>query len=97
MWLVELGLNIHQGMIRVKSITESRNLISSCKSSCLAIADSSLAKTAMLFVLSKKASRMKGVVDLLKRDLMGGRNRAKEGQFETIIARGRAAVEGAKY
>jgi hypothetical protein len=84
-------------MIRVKSITESRNLTSACKSSYLAIADSSLAKTAMLFVLSKKASRMKGVVDLLKRDLMGGRNRTKEGQFETIIARGRAAVEGAKY
>jgi len=51
----------------------------------------------MLFVLSKKASRMKCVVDLLKRDLLGGRNRAKEGQFETIIGRGRAAVEGAKY
>ena len=57
----------------------------------------SLAKTAMLFVLSKKASRMKGVVDLLKRDLMGGKNRVKEGQFETIVARGREAVEGAKY
>jgi hypothetical protein len=51
----------------------------------------------MLGVLSKKASRMKGVVDLLKKDLMGGKNRAKEGQFETIVAIGKAAVEGAKY
>jgi hypothetical protein len=50
-----------------------------------------------LVVLSKKASRMKGVVDLLKRDLTGGRNRTREGQFETIVAKGRAAVEGAKY
>jgi len=63
----------------------------------LELADDSLAKTAMLIVLSKKASRMKGVVDLLKRDLMGGRNRAKEVEFDTIITRGRAAVEGAKY
>ena len=84
-------------MIRVRSITESRNRISSCESCLTSVADDSLAKTAMLFVLCKKASRMKGVVDLLKRDLMGGRNRAKEGQFETIIARGRTAVEGAKY
>lgn len=86
-------------MIQVRSITESRNLTSACKSVLvsLASADDSLAKTAMLFVLSKKASRMKGVVDLLKRDLMGGRNRAKEVQFETTIVRGRAAVEGAKY
>jgi len=51
----------------------------------------------MLVVLSKKASRMKRVVELLKQDLMGGRNRAKEVQFETTVARGRAAVEGAKY
>ena len=51
----------------------------------------------MLVVLSKKASWMKGVVDLLKRDLMGGKNRAKEGQFGTIVARGRAALEGARY
>jgi hypothetical protein len=87
-------------MIRVMSITESRNLISSCKpslKSSLELADDSLAKTAMLVVVSKKASRMKGVVDLLKRDLVGARNRAKEGQLDTIITRGRAAVEGAKY
>jgi hypothetical protein len=57
----------------------------------------SLAKTAMLGVLSKKASRMKGVIDLLKRDLMGCKNRVKEEQFGEIITRGRAAVEGAKY
>jgi hypothetical protein len=61
------------------------------------LADDSLAKTAMLIVLCKKASRMKGVVDLLKRDLVGVRNRAREGQFDTIITRGRAAGEGAKY
>jgi hypothetical protein len=87
-------------MIQVRSITESRNLISSCKpslKSSLELADDSLAKTAILVVLSKKASRMKGVVDLLKRDLTGGRNRTREGQFETIVAKGRAAVEGAKY
>jgi len=78
-------------------VKKSDFILSVQSSSSMKLADDSLAKTAMLFVLSKKASRMKGVVDLLKRDLMGGRNRAKEGKFETTIARGRGAVEGAKY
>jgi hypothetical protein len=51
----------------------------------------------MLGVLSKKAARMKGIVDLLKHDLMGCRNREKEEQFHGIIARGQAAIRGAKY
>jgi hypothetical protein len=61
------------------------------------LADSSLAKTAILSVLSKKASRMKGVVDLLHQDSMGPRNREREERFKGIIARGCAAVRGAKY
>lgn len=77
---------------------ESRNQISSCKSPfIITLLIESLAKTAMLMVLSKKASRMKGVVDLLKRDLMGGRNRVREEQFESIISRGTVAIRGAKY
>jgi hypothetical protein len=51
-----------------------------------------------LSVLSKKASRMKGVVDLLHQDLIGPpRNREREERFKGIIARGCAAVKGAKY
>jgi len=59
--------------------------------------DISLAKKAMLIVLSKKASRMKGIIELLKRDLMGHKNSTREGRFEVIIARGRDAIKGAKY
>ena len=66
--------------------------------SCTRIAsDISLAKKAMLIVLSKKASRMKGIIELLKRDLMGHKKSIREGRFEVIIARGRDAIKGAKY
>ena len=59
--------------------------------------DISLAKKAMLIVLSKKASRMKAIVELLKRDLMGHKSSTREGRFKVIIAGGRDAIKGAKY
>ena len=45
----------------------------------------------------KKASRMKGIVDILQRDLSGGRARYQEKKFGQVIALGLAAVQGAVY
>jgi hypothetical protein len=56
-----------------------------------------LAKTAIVNVLSKKASRMKGIVGVLRSDLVGERCRAKQERFREIIARGQEAIKGAKY
>lgn len=40
---------------------------------------------------------MKGIVDVMRRDLSGGRARYQEKQFEQVIALGLAAVRGAVY
>lgn len=40
---------------------------------------------------------MKGIVDIMRKDLSRGRARYQEEQFEQIIALGMAAVQGAVY
>lgn len=57
----------------------------------------SLAKMAMLKVLSKKASRMKIVVDLLSRDVGRSSRVGRAKSLEAVIDKGIAAIEGARY
>lgn len=51
----------------------------------------------MLKVLSKKASRMKTVVDRLKVDLSQRKFRERSEQLSSIVTQGMEAVQGAKY
>jgi hypothetical protein len=60
-------------------------------------ADISLAKVAMLRVLSKKASRMKHVVDRLTVDLAQHRYRDRKGRLKATVDQGIEAVRGARY
>jgi hypothetical protein len=60
-------------------------------------AHNSLAKTAMLKVLSKKASRMKVVMDRLKVDLSQRKCRERAEELSGVVTQGMEAVQGAKY
>jgi hypothetical protein len=96
----EHGSNMPRDMILAWNTTGSRSPISSCASSLirgLIRADCSLAKTAIVLVLTKKASRMKDIIDILRNDLGGGRAKYQEGQFQELISCGMAAVKGARY
>lgn len=61
----------------------------------------SLAKTALHKVLSKKAARLKGLVDLLATDLNHAKSRHRPGEQATgcdkAIARGCEAIQTAMY
>ena len=57
----------------------------------------SLAKIAVFNVLSRKASRFKDVVHLLKTDLDRGEYRKMSGRFEKVIAMGREMIKGARH
>lgn len=59
--------------------------------------EGSLAKSAVLLALSRKAGRFKDLVHLLKRDLEGSRYRAMRGRHEALILRGWNEVKHAKY
>nr|XP_031859765.1 uncharacterized protein CI109_004837 [Kwoniella shandongensis]KAA5526837.1 hypothetical protein CI109_004837 [Kwoniella shandongensis] len=56
-----------------------------------------LAKTAMSRILRKKASRFKGVIDLLERDLRGRVHSGTAGRLTQIVDKGWGAVKDAKY
>lgn len=57
----------------------------------------SLAKMAMFKVLSKKASRMKPLVDLMATELSTFRHRGAQDRFSSVVSRGMEAIRLANY